>query len=178
VEGALRLGGVALILTPPALYLIRIFKAPRAILGERLVDAERKQKLAEHERDLLIAEREADPRPSPHIWFTKDGPVTKMNVRNLGAPAVFHANSIVLWANTGRGEVGHAQGLRWTRAAGSQTQIVTGGEDNCMVAAVKTETHPIVQVTLQAMCESGLPTQPHQAYWTGIWLPEATGIEP
>jgi hypothetical protein len=168
----------AFIITPIALYTVKFLKAPRAILGERLVDVERRQKLAERERDLLIAEKAAVPRPSPSIWFTKNGKVIKLNVRNLGASAVFHANSVVLSANAGRGEIGHAQRLRWDRAAGSESKIVTGGEDNCTVAGVETETHPIVQVTLQAICESGLGAhQPYQVYWSAIWLPEATGIE-
>ena len=169
----------AFVLTPLTLYAGKLLKAPRAILGERLVDADRRQKLAERERDSLIAENAAALRPNPRIWFTKDGKVTKLNVRNMGAAAVFHANSMVLWANTGRGEIGHAQRLRWDRAAGAESKIVTGGEDNCIVAAVETEVRPITQVTLQAICESPFGAhQPSQVYWSANWLPEATGIEP
>jgi hypothetical protein len=167
------------ILAPVIVYCLNLVRAGEAIRTGQLEETERLLKPAVRDRDRLIAEKAAVPRPKPDISFTESANAIRMNVRNSGSPAVFHANSVVLWANAGRGEVGHAQPLRWERAASTQSKIVTGGEDSCTVAVVTRENHPVVQVQVQAICNSGLGTLgPTQAYWSVNWLPQAVGIEP
>jgi hypothetical protein len=171
---------VAFTVTPLALYVANLLKAPRALLAQRVISEERLRRTAERERNMLAAEKNARPLPAPAVWFSQDGERCKLNVRNTGATAVFHANSIVLRANTGpTAGVGHAQRLRWDKAGGVESKIVTGGEDSCCVATIEIDPQPIAVVRLKAICDAGAGAHwPFLAFWSADWFPEAVGIVP
>ena len=161
--------------------LFRAIGAPIWIANEHRAWAERERDSARADAERLRAAAETRPAPRPVLWFTRDQFGRWMlNVRNEGDSAIFHANAMVMRANTGDGAIGHAQRLRWDKARGVESKIVTGGEDSCCVAVVQTVQQPVAEVRFSAICDAGFPDAryPEVAYWTATWFVGAQGIEP